>query len=235
MRTGNALTRQMSVRCMGGRLERTGRANSVSKIDKASRILFPAIFGTLNMIYWLLYMNLRSSASSSEIVIWKQLHVCVVLFDHVMRMRRSIVERKQADSTASIGQDDDYICVGETLYARVFLQYVLILRLDDTKWRQMTPPVYFEWVPDIHDEESTVQLIFHIWILPISIQNCLRNINRKGHLIDIHFRYAIFVFLFINSLLITYCWWSIYKSSIWILCFHYISRNNLQLLNLSHD
>ncbi|XP_045075966.1 gamma-aminobutyric acid receptor subunit alpha-5 [Coregonus clupeaformis] len=31
--------------------------NSVSKIDKMSRILFPVLFGTFNLVYWATYLN----------------------------------------------------------------------------------------------------------------------------------------------------------------------------------
>ena len=35
--------------------------NSVSRIDKASRILFPLIFTVLNLLYWFFYINERNS------------------------------------------------------------------------------------------------------------------------------------------------------------------------------
>lgn len=31
--------------------------NSVSKIDRLSRILFPVLFGTFNLVYWATYLN----------------------------------------------------------------------------------------------------------------------------------------------------------------------------------
>lgn len=31
--------------------------NSVSKIDRMSRILFPVLFGTFNLVYWATYLN----------------------------------------------------------------------------------------------------------------------------------------------------------------------------------
>ena len=31
--------------------------NSVSKIDKMSRIIFPVLFGTFNLVYWATYLN----------------------------------------------------------------------------------------------------------------------------------------------------------------------------------
>ncbi|KAL0176354.1 hypothetical protein M9458_028684, partial [Cirrhinus mrigala] len=31
--------------------------NSVSKIDRMSRIMFPVLFGTFNLVYWATYLN----------------------------------------------------------------------------------------------------------------------------------------------------------------------------------
>lgn len=31
--------------------------NSVSKIDKMARIVFPVLFGTFNLVYWATYLN----------------------------------------------------------------------------------------------------------------------------------------------------------------------------------
>ena len=31
--------------------------NSISKIDKMSRIIFPVLFGTFNLVYWATYLN----------------------------------------------------------------------------------------------------------------------------------------------------------------------------------
>lgn len=31
--------------------------NSVSKIDRMSRILFPVLFGSFNLVYWATYLN----------------------------------------------------------------------------------------------------------------------------------------------------------------------------------
>lgn len=31
--------------------------NSVSKIDKMARIVFPLLFGTFNLVYWATYLN----------------------------------------------------------------------------------------------------------------------------------------------------------------------------------
>ena len=31
--------------------------NSISKIDKMSRIIFPLLFGTFNLVYWATYLN----------------------------------------------------------------------------------------------------------------------------------------------------------------------------------
>lgn len=34
--------------------------NSVSKIDKISRIIFPVLFGTINLFYWYIYTTASS-------------------------------------------------------------------------------------------------------------------------------------------------------------------------------
>lgn len=38
--------------------EQNGRTfNSVSKIDRISRIMFPVLFGSFNLVYWATYLN----------------------------------------------------------------------------------------------------------------------------------------------------------------------------------
>lgn len=39
------------------RKKRTPRYNSVSKIDKASRIVFPLLFAAINVFYWYSYLS----------------------------------------------------------------------------------------------------------------------------------------------------------------------------------
>lgn len=38
-------------------LENKKTYNSISKIDKMSRIVFPILFGTFNLVYWATYLN----------------------------------------------------------------------------------------------------------------------------------------------------------------------------------
>lgn len=41
-----------------GKAQETKKAfNSVSKIDRMSRILFPVLFGSFNLVYWATYLN----------------------------------------------------------------------------------------------------------------------------------------------------------------------------------
>lgn len=39
------------------RKKRTPRFNSVSKIDRASRVVFPLLFLTINLFYWYCYLS----------------------------------------------------------------------------------------------------------------------------------------------------------------------------------
>lgn len=41
----------------GKRKKRTPRYNSVSKVDKASRVVFPLLFGAINVFYWYNYLS----------------------------------------------------------------------------------------------------------------------------------------------------------------------------------
>ncbi|XP_063080271.1 gamma-aminobutyric acid receptor subunit alpha-2-like [Engraulis encrasicolus] len=44
-------------RTEGGKVEAKKTFNSVSKIDRMSRIIFPVLFGIFNMVYWATYLN----------------------------------------------------------------------------------------------------------------------------------------------------------------------------------
>lgn len=41
----------------GKPIENKKTFNSVSKIDRMSRIMFPVLFGTFNLVYWATYLN----------------------------------------------------------------------------------------------------------------------------------------------------------------------------------
>lgn len=47
----------MGIRGQKKRKKRTPRYNSVSKVDKASRVVFPLLFGAINVFYWCSYLS----------------------------------------------------------------------------------------------------------------------------------------------------------------------------------
>lgn len=59
--TSNEKYKQEMRRRRGPHDQSFGAVNSVSKIDKVSRIMFPLIFFILNVIYWTYYIHERST------------------------------------------------------------------------------------------------------------------------------------------------------------------------------
>lgn len=59
--TSNEKYKQEMRRRRGPQNQSFGAVNSVSKIDKVSRIMFPLIFFILNVIYWTYYIHQRST------------------------------------------------------------------------------------------------------------------------------------------------------------------------------
>lgn len=55
--SGQRLSFQASMRHRPHRRRRTPRFNSVSKIDRASRVVFPLLFLTINLFYWYSYLS----------------------------------------------------------------------------------------------------------------------------------------------------------------------------------
>ncbi|CAH1102402.1 unnamed protein product [Psylliodes chrysocephalus] len=61
-RRGSAMSRRLSLQTNNSykRKKRSPRFNSVSKIDRVSRILFPALFLAINTFYWISYLSKSS-------------------------------------------------------------------------------------------------------------------------------------------------------------------------------
>lgn len=54
--TGNAST--VSIKASEEKASESKKTyNSISRIDKMSRIVFPILFGTFNLVYWATYLN----------------------------------------------------------------------------------------------------------------------------------------------------------------------------------
>lgn len=52
-----SIAEQGKVKADGKPAEAKKTFNSVSKIDRMSRIMFPVLFGTFNLVYWATYLN----------------------------------------------------------------------------------------------------------------------------------------------------------------------------------
>lgn len=54
------MAHRLSIQSQGGnrkKKKRTPRFNSVSKIDRSSRVVFPLLFVTINLFYWYSYLS----------------------------------------------------------------------------------------------------------------------------------------------------------------------------------